>query len=127
MQQDSVETRRARLLRKQLYLVHMRPKVPLDDPLALLTPHMAAHLDFLRDLESRGVLFMSGALRDGNSWEGGGMAIIRAGSVAEAWEIARAEPFHVAGVRVNTVEGWQLNEGSLNFTLRIMERGFDIG
>jgi len=55
------------------------------------------------------------------------VAVLRAGSRAEAVAIAGTEPFHVAGVRGNSVHGWLLNEGSVRLSLRLFDDVYDFG
>ena len=114
------------LRRQQFYLVRMIAPAGIEDPRAYLAPHLAEHLAWLHALESDGSLFLSGALRDETGWDGSGTAIIRAESRRHAEEMAASEPFARAGLRANTVCGWQLNEGSINLTLRVMEDSFSI-
>ncbi len=123
---DRLEARRARLLRKQFYIITMRAR-PMADPGAELAPFLMEHLDFIDDLEARGVLFGAGPFRhEDGQWDGSGMAIVRADSIDAAGAIAEAEPFHRAGLRVNTVNGWQLNEGSFSVRVRLSAHRFEI-
>jgi hypothetical protein len=123
----TTEALRKRLLRKQFYLIHMRPPVPMAEPLKELAPRLKEHLEWLKDLEARGVLFASGPIRDETgAWDGSGMAVIRARSLAAAKRVAAGEPFHRAGIRRNRVEGWQVNEGSYTVTVRYMDNSFEI-
>ena len=118
---------RQQLLRKQFYLIHMRPPAPMAEPLKDLARCFKEHLEWLRALEARGVLFASGPIRDETgAWDGSGMAVVRAKSLAAAKRLAATEPFHRAGIRRNHVEGWQVNEGSYTITVRYMDRSFDI-
>ncbi len=59
--------------------------------------------------------------------DGSGMAIIRAKSYDEAVAISEAEPFHVAGVRKNEVQGWVLNEANLQISLKLMNQEISVG
>lgn len=121
-----LEARRARLMRKQYYIITMRAN-PAEDPLAALAPKLTEHLDFIDDLEARSILFGAGPFRhEDGKWDGSGMAIVRAASIGEAVEIAESEPFHKAGLRTNTVTGWQLNEGSFSVRLRYSAHEFSI-
>ena len=123
----TTESLRAQLLRKQFYLIHMRPPAPMKQPLEDLAPCLKQHLDWLRDLEARGVLFASGPIRDETgAWDGTGMAVVRAKSLAAAKRLAANEPFHRAGIRKNRVEGWQVNEGSYTVTVRYMDKSFEL-
>lgn len=121
-----LEARRARLMRKQFYIITMKAK-PMADPGAELAPLLTEHLDFIDDLETRGILFGAGPFRDeGAGWDGSGMAIVRAASLEEARTIAEIEPFHRTGLRANTVIGWQLNEGSFTVRVRYSAHEFEI-
>ncbi len=118
---------RQKLLRKQYYAIFMTPPAPMDDPIAAMGATLKDHLEWLSDLEARGVLFASGPFRDEHgNWGGDGMAIVRAGSLAEAEALAASEPFHKAGLRRNQVRGWQLNEGSISLTVRCMNGDFEL-
>ena len=65
-------------------------------------------------------LFLSGANADGDEWDGSGIAIIRAPSLEAAVAISDTEPFHREGLRVNTVHGWQLNEGTVRLSFSLL-------
>lgn len=114
------------LLGLQLYLVKMIAIEPFDDPMkAYFGEHREtfdAHLDWLRQIEADGTMFASGVLRDETGWDGSGMAIIRAASYDDAVKVAESEPFHRAGVRQNTVQGWVLNEANFQFSLKLMNQ-----
>jgi len=121
-----LEERRARLMRKQFYVITMTAR-PSDSPEAMLTPLLSEHLDFIDALEARGVLFGAGPFRhEDGRWDGSGMAIVRASSIEEARAIAESEPFHRAGIRTNTVTGWQLNEGSIGIRVNYSARTFSV-
>ena len=46
------------------------------------------------------------------------MVIIRAGSLAEAKEIAASDPMHSSGARDFTVRPWLMNEGTVTVKIR---------
>ena len=114
------------MLGLQLYLIKMMAIEPFDDPIKSYMEDRReafdAHLAWLRRIEADGTMFASGVLKDENNWDGSGMAIVRADSYEEAVKIAEAEPFHAAGVRKNEVQGWLMNEGNFNFTVKLMNR-----
>jgi hypothetical protein len=99
------------MLQKQLYVVFTRPTNGLGPVMANIAPH----LDFQVDLERRGIMFGAGPFwaDDEQTWEGEGMVIIRAGSLAEARAIAESDPMHKSGARSFTVRPWLLNEGTV--------------
>jgi uncharacterized protein YciI len=99
------------MLQKQLYVVFTRPTNGLGPVMANIKPH----LDFQVDLERRGIMFGAGPFwaDDEQTWEGEGMVIVRAGSLAEARAIAESDPMHKSGARSFTVRPWLLNEGTV--------------
>jgi uncharacterized protein YciI len=103
------------MLRKQLYVVFTKPTKGLDPVMAVIKEH----LDFQIDLERRGIMFGAGPFWNDaeDGWEGEGMVIIRAGSLAEAKAIAASDPMHKSGARSYTVRPWLLNEGTLTVKL----------
>jgi uncharacterized protein YciI len=79
-------------------------------------------LEWLRQIEADGAIFASVVLKDETSRDGSDMVIIRAASYADALEVAEAEPFHRAGLRKNTIQGWVMNEANFQFTLKLMSQ-----
>jgi uncharacterized protein YciI len=110
----------------QFYMMRMEMTEPTDDPISALTPHLREHILWLRDQERSGALFLSGANRDEIGWDGSGLAILRAGSRAEAIAIAETEPFHREGVRQNSVHGWLLNEGHVRLSFQLFANTYVI-
>lgn len=66
-------------------------------------PGIERHQGFLKCLESDGVLVMGGPFLDEES---GGMAVLRAGSLAEATRLAHTDPSIEAGLLTVTVRPW---------------------
>lgn len=114
----------------QLYLIRMLVIKPFDNPIKTYMENhreeFDRHLEWLRQIEADGTMFASGVLKDENSWDGSVMAIIRAKSYEDAVKIAESEPFHVAGLRRNEVQGWVMNEGNFNFTLKLMNQEIEM-
>lgn len=103
------------MLRKQLYVVFTKPTQGLEPIMA----NLKEHLDFQIDLERRGIMFGAGPFWNDteDAWEGEGMVIIRAGSLAEAKAIAASDPMHKSGARSYSVRPWLLNEGTVTVKL----------
>lgn len=103
------------MLHKQLYVISTTPTRDMGPVLESLP----AHLEHQRSLEQRGIMFAAGPhlTDDEQTWEGDGMFVIRAGSLAEARQIAASDPMHTSGARSFTVRPWLINEGG--FTLRV--------
>jgi uncharacterized protein YciI len=114
------------MLGLELYLLNMTAIEPFDDPMkAYFGEHRAAfdeYLEWLRQIEADGAIFASVVLKDETSRDGSDMVIIRAASYADALEVAEAEPFHRAGLRKNTIQGWVMNEANFQFTLKLMSQ-----
>lgn len=117
---ENLEARRAKLPRHQFYVIITRMSVPAADAIAALKPRLTAHLDWLNDLEARGVLFAAGPVRgpEEANWDGTGMFVVRAASLDEARALAEAEPFHAAGLRTFELFPWQVNEGGFQLQVR---------
>lgn len=112
------------MLQKQLYVVFTKPVKGM----AAVMEALEEHLQYQVSLEERGIMFGAGPFWDDNeeNWEGEGMVIIRAGSLAEAREIAAADPIHKSGVRSYTVRPWLLNEGTITVKIRYSDASREI-
>ena len=97
--------------RREIYCVHGRA---VAGPSAL-TRHLEAHMAYLHQLQSKAVLLAAGPLLDdsGELYLGDGQFLLRARDIEAARIIATRDPFHMAGVRINTVMPWLLSEGML--------------
>jgi uncharacterized protein YciI len=120
---ETLRERRDALPAHQFFIIHTELVEPTDDVRAALEPLVTEHLDWVRDLEESGILFAAGPLVSADEpHSGAGMIVVRGTSKAEAEALAATCPFHKAGVRKFTVRGWQINEGSLNVTVRISNK-----
>jgi uncharacterized protein YciI len=122
----TLEDLMGRLRGVQLYMIRMDAPADVEAPLDYLAPHLREHILWLEHQERTGRLFLSGANRSPDGWDGSGVAIIRAGSLAEAGQVAASEPFHREGLRRNTVHGWLLNEGSLRLRFGLFTGSFEV-
>lgn len=104
----------ARVVTKNLYAVLTTPVVERDK----IVEALPDHLEYQVSLEERGIMFAAGPLFDKDDGPPrAGLIIIRAESLAEADEIAKADPMHARGLRSYTLDRWQINEGG--FTLKV--------
>jgi uncharacterized protein YciI len=115
-----------KLCRVQLYMMRMDMPHPVASPMDYLAPHLREHIRWLEAQEKNGSLFLSGANIDGDEWDGSGVAILRAPSLEAAVAISDTEPFHREGLRVNTVHGWQLNEGTVRLSFSLYTSKFSL-
>lgn len=120
---DILEASRG-MLQKQLYVVFTKPVAGMG----LVMQNIEAHLKFQVDLEKRGIMFGAGPFWADNEedWEGEGMVIIRAGSLAEARAIAATDPMHASGARSFVVRPWLLNEGTVTVKITYSDGGRQI-
>ncbi|TDL81415.1 YciI family protein [Meridianimarinicoccus aquatilis] len=100
------------MLQKQFYVVSTSPIDGMGPVMAALEEHLA----FLVKLGQDGILFGAGPhwADDEHSWNGEGMVILRADSLAHANKIAGEDPMHSTGARKFTVRPWLLNEGGMS-------------
>lgn len=99
----------------QLYLV----RSVATNGLGRVLEQSEAHLAHQVELEGQDIMFAAGPVFDADDagWDGEGLFIIRAGSLAEAEAIAASDPMHKSGAREFSVRAWLVNEGSLNIRL----------
>lgn len=109
------------LLKKKFWVIRTRPAEgedaappPTEAPTETLTNSQGmSHAEYVRDLETRGILFAAGPYYDADGNIDGGMLVIRAGSKEEAAAIADADPAHSSGMRTYTLHQWMVNEGQV--------------
>lgn len=111
-------------LAKQLYVVFTTPIAGM----APVMDHIQEHLAFQESLERQGIMFAAGPhwSDDEKSWDGDGMVVIRAGSLAEARAIAARDPMHASGARKFTVRPWFVNEGTVTIKLNYAQGKFEV-
>ncbi|MBF9234850.1 YciI family protein [Microvirga alba] len=108
----------ARMMRKQLFVIL---NSAVAEP-AALRPYLAEHLNYLIDLEKRGILFASGPFSDENGQlTGDGLTIVRATSFEDAMKIANEDPFTRSGLRKPTVRQWTVNEGRIQISVDLSD------
>ena len=112
-----------KMLRKKLYVLLSKPLVAAEQ----LRPHLAAHLDYMIDLEKRGVIFASGPLADPERVpQGEGLTILRAASAAEARAVAEADPFFKNGLRSFELKEWTVMEGMLGLRVNLSDQTIEV-
>lgn len=101
--------------RHQLYVVSTQAIADRATMNAKRTEHIA----YLNHLDKCGKLVAAGPVlsEDAAFYDGHGLIILRADSVAAAIQLASADPFHVHGIRNFTVTPWLLSEGTLHDVL----------
>lgn len=117
-------SKREGFLAKQLYVVFTTPANGMGPVMA----HIKEHLEFQMALERDGIMFAAGPnwTDDEKSWDGDGMVVIRAKSLAEAKAIAARDPMHRSGARKFTVRPWFVNEGTVSVRLNYSKGTFEM-
>ncbi|MDJ0824618.1 MAG: YciI family protein [Rhodobacter sp.] len=112
---DDILKASAGMLQKQLYAVFTTP----TNGLGPVMENIEEHLKFQVELEQKGIMLGAGPFwaDDEHTWNGEGMVIIRADSLALARQIAESDPMHSSGARSFTVRPWLLNEGRITVTV----------
>ena len=111
-------------LAKQLYVIFTKPANGIKP----VMDNIKEHLAFQVELEKEGTMFAAGPnwTDDEKSWEGDGMVVVRAKSLAEAKQIAARDPMHKSGARKFTVLPWLVNEGTIALRLNYSKGTFEM-
>ncbi len=111
-------------LQKQMYVYFTTPA----NGLGPVMENLEDHLKFQIELEQKSVMFGAGPFwtEDEQRWEGEGMIIIRAGSLAEARKIAALDPMHASGARTFTIRPWLMNEGAVTMKVTYSDGGREV-
>jgi uncharacterized protein YciI len=111
------------MLRKRLFVVFSTATAPPDR----FKDVLAAHLEYMIELEKKGVVFASGPLTsEGGEPRGDGMTILRTASAEEARKIAEGDPFYRQGLRTFEVREWTLMEGSLGLKVNFSDQSIEV-
>jgi uncharacterized protein YciI len=102
-------------LARQLYAVFSSPA----NGMGPVMENLEAHLKHQVAMQDSGLMFAAGPFwtQDEKEWEGEGMFILRATSMAHASELAASDPMHKAGARTFRVRPWLVNEGSITLKM----------
>jgi uncharacterized protein len=112
-----------KMLRLKFYAVLSQPSATPEKLKALLP----AHLEYMIELEKRGVLFASGPLADGaGPPSGAGLTVLRAASAGEARELAEADPFVSSGLRTFELKEWTIMEGTLGLRVNLSDQSVEV-
>ena len=108
------------MLNAEVVAILSRPRESFDP--AKLLP---VHLDFMVDLEKRGLLFLSGPLtgRDGK-FGAFGLTVLNVTTISQAEAIWADEPFNRSGQRDAEYFNWRLMEGRLMLSFDLSDRNF---
>jgi uncharacterized protein YciI len=111
-------------LAKQLYVVFTTPANGIGPVMANIKEHLA----FQVSLEKEGIMFAAGPnwADDEKSWEGDGMVVIRANSLADAKQIMERDPMHKSGARKFKIRPWFVNEGTISVRLNYSQGTFEM-
>ena len=112
------------MLCKNLYAVFTTPNNGMGPVMA----NLDKHLEFQIGLEKNGVMFGAGPFFADNEsdWNGEGMVIIRADSLAHAHQIAQSDPMHASGARSFIIRPWLLNEGTITIQLNYSDKSYKL-
>jgi len=121
--EDRIRQLTQRMLRKRLYVILSKGRATADQIGAVLPQH----LEYMIDLERKGVLFASGPLTAAaGAPAGDGLTILRAENAEEARRIASTDPFVVNKLRTFEVREWTVMEGSLGLKVNFSDQTLDI-
>jgi len=111
-------------LAKQLYVVFTTP----TNGIGPVMENVKEHLAFQVRLEKEGTMFAAGPnwTDDEKSWDGDGMVVIRANSLADAKKIIERDPMHKGGARKFKIRPWLVNEGTVAVRLNYSQGTFEM-
>ncbi len=111
------------MLRKKLYVILSKGGASPEQ----IGAYLPQHLEYMIDLEKKGVLFASGPLADAEGkTRGDGLTIIRAPSAAEAQKFAEQDPFVVNKLRTFELREWTVMEGSLSIKVNLSDQSLEL-
>ena len=110
------------MLRKTLYVVLSKGAAGPER----IRDILPLHLEYMIDLEKKGLVFASGPLASDQGMRGDGMTILRAASLDEARRIAAADPFVAHGLRTFEVREWTVMEGSLALKVNFSDQSVEV-
>ena len=112
------------LLAKKLYVVFTSPVNGMRPVMEVLDKHLA----YQNKIQNEGIMFGAGPFSDAaeQNWDGDGMIIIRADTMAAAKIIADNDPMHKAGARSYKIRPWLLNEGKVTIDLTFSNKSMEI-
>ena len=112
------------LLAKKLYVVFTSPVNGMRPVMEVLDEHLA----YQNKIQNEGIMFGAGPFSDATeqNWDGDGMIIIRAETMAAAKIIADNDPMHKAGARSYKIRPWLLNEGKVTIDLTFSNKSMEI-
>lgn len=111
------------MLRKKLYVVRSTATGGADR----IGQILPLHLEYMIDLEKRGLVFASGPLAaEDGAPRGDGLTVLRVSSIEEARRIAEADPFFVHGLRTFEVREWTVMEGSLALKVNFSDQSVEV-
>ena len=112
------------LLAKKLYVVFTSPVNGMRPVMEVLDEHLA----YQNKIQNEGIMFGAGPFSDATeqNWDGDGMIIIRADTMAAAKIIADNDPMHKVGARSYKIRPWLLNEGKVTIDLTFSNKSMEI-
>src|SRR6201988_2827118 len=111
------------MLRTKLYVVLSKGGAAPEE----IAKHLPRHLEYMIDLEKKGVLFASGPLAEADGkTRGDGLTILRASNADAAPKIPEPDPFVVNGLQSFELREWTLMEGLLGIKVNFSDQSLEV-
>ena len=120
--QERINALLAPMLKQRLYVAFSTAVASAED----MFPHVADHLEYMNDLEAKGLLFGSGPFIQPGVLVGDGLTILQTKTIEEARILMENEPLIKLGLRKFDLHPWELREGSINVTLNASTSSFGL-
>jgi len=108
------------MLKQRLYVAFSTAVASPEE----MFPHVADHLEYMNDLEAKGLLFGSGPFLQPGVLVGDGLTILQTKTIEEAQTLMENEPLIKLGLRKFDLRPWELREGRINVTLNASTSSF---
>jgi uncharacterized protein YciI len=105
------------MIKKTLWVVTSIATAPSSQ----LEPHAPAHLRYMNELESKGLLWGSGPFIIPGVVVGDGLTILNVPDESEVHHLMAEEPLVKLGLRIYTARKWELREGKISVALYLSE------
>lgn len=110
---EKIDTLIKPMLKMKLFAVISRPLKPAEE----ILPFVVDHLEYMIELENKGILFASGPFVQPGVLVGAGLTILRADDINQARFYIDEEPLVKQGLRGYEIWEWELREGFLNVSI----------
>ena len=120
--QERINALLAPMLKQRLYVAFSTAVASPEE----MFPHVADHLEYMNNLEAKGLLFGSGPFIHPDVLVGDGLTILQTKTFEDASILMENEPLIKLGLRTFDLRPWELREGKINVALSVSTSTFGL-